>query len=171
MLQNFINRYVTKKGNILWLKWTSIYFADKEILFAIAKDVTERKQAEKEAEEKYKKFKSLATYFKSNIEKDRKYLTYELHEELAQLVFGIKMYVQLIAANIPDLLPGTKSNIDHGLTVSDSLINTLQRISFSISPNILKEFGLNAALEWLCKEFSILNNIPCSLKTATMKIT
>ena len=165
VLQNFINRYVTKKGDILWLEWTSIYFADKEIVFAIAKDVTERKQAEKEAEEKYNKFKSLATYFKSNIEKDRKYLTYELHEELAQLVFSIKMDVELIAANTPDLPAATKSNLDHALTVSGLLIKTLQRISFSISPNILEEFGLNAALEWLCKEFSILNNIPCSFET------
>ena len=40
------------------------------VVFAIAKDITERKQAEKEIEEKYKKFKSLATHFKSSIEKE-----------------------------------------------------------------------------------------------------
>ena len=71
-LTDLENRYVTRNGRIVWLHWTSIYLSDKEIVFAIAKDVTERKLAEKEIEEKYQKFKGLATHFKSSIEKDRK---------------------------------------------------------------------------------------------------
>ena len=71
-LTNLENRYVTKDGRIIWLHWTSIYLSDKEVVFAIAKDITERKQVEKELEEKYLKFKGLATHFKSSIEKDRK---------------------------------------------------------------------------------------------------
>lgn len=50
--------------------------------------------------------------------------------------------------------------------ISRLLIKTLQRILFSISPAILHEFGLNASLEWLCKEFSALYDIPCVFKTA-----
>ena len=47
-LLDFQNRYVTKSGAIIWLHWTSIYLPDKEFVFAIAKDVTERKKAEQE---------------------------------------------------------------------------------------------------------------------------
>jgi PAS domain S-box-containing protein len=165
MLHNFVNRYVTKTGKILWLEWTSIYFLDKEIVFAIAKDVTERKKMEKDVEEKYRKYKSLATYFKSSIEKDRKYLAYELHEELAQLVAVLKMDVDWVAGNMSELPGSSKSRIEHALAVSGLLITTLQRISFSISPNMLNDFGLSATLEWLCKEFSILNGIPCDFKS------
>ena len=60
-------------------------------MFAIAKDISAKKQIEKEVEEKYAKFKSLATHFKSSIEADRKYLANELHEELAQLVSVLKL--------------------------------------------------------------------------------
>src|SRR5688500_12547546 len=63
-LLNFQNRYVTKTGAIIWLHWTSIYFPDKEIVFAIAKDITEIKLIEKEVEEKYRKFQNLAIHFK-----------------------------------------------------------------------------------------------------------
>src|SRR3989440_6281543 len=84
-LMNFENRYVTKTGEIVWLAWTSIYFPDKEIVFAIAKDISERKQIERDIEEKYKKFKSLASHFKSSLEENQKYLASELHDELAQL--------------------------------------------------------------------------------------
>ena len=166
VLHNFSNRYVTKNGEILWLEWTSIYFSDNEMVFAVAKDCTERKQIEKAVEEKYKKFKSLATYFKSNMEKDRKDLTYELHEELAQLVSAVKMDVELIACCEPGLSESSKNRIDHALVISNLLIKTLQRISFTISPYMLEKLGLNATLEWLCREFTILNGIPCSFESA-----
>lgn len=165
VLHNFVNRYVTKTGDVLWLEWTSIYFADNETVFAVAKDISKRKQLEKEADEKYKKFKNLATYFKSSIEKDRKYLTYELHEELAQLVAVVKMDIDLVACCETDMAEASKKRIEHALGISNLLIKTLQRISFTISPYMLEELGLNATLEWLCREFSILNGIPCSFKS------
>lgn len=166
VLRNFENRYLTKKGEIVWLAWTSIYFSDKEIVLAIAKDVSERKQMEKEIEEKYKKFKSLATYFKSSMEQDRKYLATELHEELAQLATVIKMDIEWISTNSRDLPAASKNRMQHALAVSDLLITTIRRVSFSISPNMLHDLGLNATLEWHCQEFSILNGIPCSFEKA-----
>jgi PAS domain S-box-containing protein len=165
-LLNFQNRYVAKSGEVVWLEWTSIYFSDKEVVFAIAKDVTERKQTEKEVEEKNKKLKNLATHFKSSIEKDRKQLAYELNEELAQLVSVVKMDIDWIANNLPDLPGSAKSRTEHALAVSRMLIKTIQRISFSISPGMLDDFGLDATLEWLCDEFSVLNGIPCSFESA-----
>ncbi len=45
-LINFQNRYVAKDGNIIWLEWNSIYFPEKEVVFALAKDITESKLAE-----------------------------------------------------------------------------------------------------------------------------
>lgn len=161
MLVNFSNRYVTKSGNIIWLEWTSIYFAESEIVFAIAKDITERKIVEKEVEEKYLKFKSLATHFKNRIEKDKKFMAYELHEELAQLVAVLKMDIDFINKNEPGLSKTSKSRIEHALAVSKMLFKSIQRISFSISPGMLEELGLNATLHWLCNEFSLMNGIPC----------
>jgi PAS domain S-box-containing protein len=160
-LVNFQNRYVTKSGGIVWLEWTSIYFSDSQVVFAIAKDITERKQIEIAVEEQYKKFKSLTTHFKSSIEEDRKYLANELHEELVQLVSILKLDIEWISKNAPDWLPASKSRIEHALVVSKHLIKTIRRISFSISPNMLEHLGLNATLEWHCKEFSILNGISC----------
>ncbi|MEO6404424.1 MAG: PAS domain S-box protein [Ferruginibacter sp.] len=166
VLHNFINRYQKKEGGILWLEWTSIYFSDNEFVFAIAKDVTERKQIEKEVEENYLKYKGLTIHFKSTIEKDRKYLAYELHEALAQLVAGLKMDIDWIATNEAGLPDSFKVRIDHAMEVSKLLVKTLQRISFSISPNMLDDFGLNITLEWLCKEYSILNKIPCHFESS-----
>ena len=160
-LINFENRYVTKNGKIIWLHWTSFYLPDKEIVFAIAKDITERKLVEKEIDEKYRKFKSLTNHFKSRIEKDRKYFSVELHEELAQLVSVIKLDLNSISNNIPDLSGFLKSRIEHASGISELLIRTIRKISFEISPYMFDNLGLNETLKWLCNDFTILNNIPC----------
>ena len=165
-LLNFQNRYVTKQGNIIWLAWTSIYFPDKEVVFAIAKDINEKKQIEKQFEEKYAKFQSLATHFKSSIEEERKYLAVELHDELAQLASVVKLDLEDVYVREPELSMSAKSRIEHALAASELLISTMRRISFSISPQMLDDLGLNETLKWHCKEFSILNGISCFFESA-----
>lgn len=160
-LINFQNRYVHKNGQVVWLEWNSIYFAEKQLVFAIARDITQRKKLEKSVEAEYRKFKSLASHFKSSIEKDRKFLAYELHEELAQLASALKMDLDVISITAPDLPESAKAKIEHAAAVAGLLMKTIKRISFSISPSMLDEFGLNTSLEWLCGEFSILSGIPC----------
>lgn len=164
-LINFDNRYVSKSGKVIWLHWTSIYFPEKEIVFAIAKDVTGRKEKEKEIEEKYKEFKSLAGYFKTTLEKDRKSLAIELHEELAQLATVIKMDIDWLREHIPGMDKASESRIGHASAVLDLLINSVRRISYSISPNMLYDVGLNETLQWLCQEFTQASGIPCTFKT------
>lgn len=165
-LMNFQNRYVSKSGATVWLHWTSIYIPEKEIVFAIAKDVTEIKQAERKIEEKYRKFKSLATHFKTSIEKDRKYLAVELHEELAQLASVVKMDIEWIAQHLGDMDKIARSKTDHALMMSGLLIDSIRRISYSISPDMLDDMGLQETLKWLSQEFSILNGIPCHFESS-----
>ena len=165
-LINFQNRYITKDGNYIWLTWNSIYFPDKELVFAIAKDITEIKMAEMEVEEKYKKFKGLASHFKSSIEEDRKYLAVELHEELAQLATVVKMDIEGIKTNESHLSEVSTKRLDHALGITTLLINTIRRISFSISPNMIEDIGLSETLKWHCKEFTLLNGIPCNFEGA-----
>jgi len=47
-LRNFENRYVTKRGEVVWLAWTSQLIEDSALVFAIAKNVTHRKRLEAE---------------------------------------------------------------------------------------------------------------------------
>jgi PAS domain S-box-containing protein len=47
-LTHFENRYITKKGDIVWFAWTSIPVEDTELIYAIAKNITHKKQHEAE---------------------------------------------------------------------------------------------------------------------------
>ncbi|MDR3712805.1 MAG: PAS domain S-box protein [Puia sp.] len=165
-LVNFQNRYITKTGAILWLEWTSIYFSDREIVFAIAKNITERKEIEIEIENKYRKFKGLTAHFKSSMEEDRKYLANELHEELSQLAAVLQRDLEWLGSNGQAWEPSSKSRMEHALGISKLLMKTIRRISFSISPNMIGHLGLNATLERHCREFSLLNGIPCNFESS-----
>jgi PAS domain S-box-containing protein len=163
-LVNFQNRYIHKNGTIIWLEWTSIYFADKELVFAIAKDVTRRKETELQIEEKYNRFKGLANHFKGNIERDRKYLSVELHEELAQLLAVLKIDIDWIKAKQTDLPEDVSNRLEHAGIITELLIKTIQRISFTISPGMLTDLGLVETLKWHCNEFSMISSVDCKLK-------
>jgi len=160
-LVNFQNRYISKSGKIFWLEWTSIYFPEKGFVFAIAKDVSATKAIEIEIGNKYAKFKGLANHFKHRIEKDRSFLAYELHEELAQLAAVVKIDIDMIALTEKNLSEPALQKLQHASAITKMLVKTIQRISFAVSPGMLAEFGLGATIQFLCNEFEILNGITC----------
>lgn len=162
-LINFQNRYIAKDGTVIWLEWTSIYFSAEELVFAIAKDVTTRKMAELEVEAKYHRVKSLVGHFKSNIERERKYLSVALHEELAQLLAVLKIDIEWIRTKETNLSEPVTNRLEHAVAITDLLMKTIQRISFSISPGMLQDLGLVETLRWHCNEFSIISSIGCSV--------
>ena len=165
-LINFDNRYVTKAGDIVWLHWTSIYIPERQIVFAIAKNITGRKQKEIEIEEKSLRFENLASHFKGKMENDKRNLATELHEELAQLATVAKMNLTWLKENSQLESPEHEHKLDDTVTILDKLIDSIKRLSFAISPDMLHNLGLNETLNWLCEEFSQLNNIPCLFESS-----
>lgn len=150
-LLNFQNRYLAKNGNVIWLEWTSVFVPGRNIVFAIAKNITSRKNAEMEMLDQVR---NSAAHFKSNLEKDRKLLAAELHEELAQLAYVLKIEMDTIRSEYSSLPKEMRNKIDHAYTVTDLFLSTIQRISFSISPSILEDLGLEVTIEWYCTEYS-----------------
>lgn len=164
-LLNFQNRYISKGGNIVWLEWTSIYIPEKEVVFAIAKDITSRKMVELEIESNYKKYKDLAAHFKQHVEKDREYFAVELHEEVAQLATVVRMHFESVARLYKGDDKSINRSVEHGLTTSELLINKIRRLSYSMNPARIQELGLDTVLRSLCYEFSALTKIQCDYES------
>ena len=99
-------------------------------------------------------------------EEERKFLAREVQEELGQLTAVLKMDIDWLSMNTPDTNEPHKKRITHASNTARLIINTIRRIASALRPSMLDELGLNASLEWLCKEFSAVNSIPCSFTEA-----
>ena len=76
-LMNFDNRYVTKNGDLVWLTWTSVPIEGRDLIFAIAKDITYKKKIEE-----YKRISNLLANSQEKIDpvnEDEKYASSELY--------------------------------------------------------------------------------------------
>jgi PAS domain S-box-containing protein len=165
-LVNLENRYLTKNNDVLWLNWTSVYLPDKQLIFAIAKDITSRKKIEQDNEAGHQKFKTLTTQFKSSLEKDRKHIAWELHEQLAQVASLIKVEADALVEDRMAGQTNAMQQLERISMASGILINTIRRLSFSISPDMLEDLGLNETLDWMCKEFAMLNGVSCAFESS-----
>ena len=87
-LLHFDNRYITKKGDIIWLSWTSIPLSQDRLVYAIAKDITFKKQMEEE------RYHLLSNLSKKN--KDLKQLSYRTSHDLRSPVNNIMALIDLM---------------------------------------------------------------------------
>jgi signal transduction histidine kinase len=97
--------------------------------------------------------KRLHHYYRASLDGqdiERQRLSRELHDGLGQqLVAGKLMLEGSLYAEGIDL----KQKITEAQAIFDQIIGDIRRISHDLSPSILQEFGLKAALENLCNNF------------------
>lgn len=158
-LVNFENRYITKSGRIVWLLWTSIPIEDKQYIYAIAKNVTHKKQLE---EERNKHLTLL-----NQIVEEYKQLTFAAAHDLRSPVNNLISIFELLEVEkiqdpeTIDYMNMTKTMI-HGLKVSlDDYVNVLSDRIKNSSP--VERISFQETLEDV--EFSISSFITNSNTT------
>jgi len=87
-LLNFENRYKTKSGDIVWLSWTSYPIEDEQLIFAIAKNITHKKQLEAD--------RSALLSQLSSSNKDLKQLTYTTSHDLRAPVNNVLAVLDML---------------------------------------------------------------------------
>jgi signal transduction histidine kinase len=97
------------------------------------------------------KLRRLAAHLISIREEERAHIAREIHDELGQVLTGIKMEVGWLAKRLkePALLEKTESMSK----LIDSTVQTVRKIATALRPEMLDDMGLIAAVGWQAKDF------------------
>lgn len=149
---SFENRYLKKGGGIVWLEWTSQLNTQKGQIYAIARDITARKNAEAELQSSLEQLHALTIYIEKVRENERIIISRELHDDLGQALTAVKIDLGLIKNKVSDT--NTILRIEKVSALVSDTIKTVQRLTSQLRPQIIDDLGLNVAIEWHVKEFT-----------------
>lgn len=114
----------------------------------------ERRQAEEALKKSEEQLRSLSTQLLQAQETERKRISRELHDELGQSLAVMKLRLDFIEKNLLPHQAGLKQECEDGVQYVDQVIENIRRLSRDLSPTILEDFGLSAALRWLINNFA-----------------
>ncbi|MFA6278305.1 MAG: PAS domain-containing sensor histidine kinase [Pedobacter sp.] len=152
LLSNFENRYVTKKGEIVWLAWTSMPFVENKLVFGIAKDVTLKKREEEE--------RNLLIANLSKINKDLQSFTQMTSHDMRSPVNNILAISKLLdhakiedpkTAELVDILKSTSERLHH--TINNFVDVMIKNDKVSVP---LEELNLSDVLHTVTKSIGSL---------------
>ncbi len=97
-------------------------------------------------------------------EEERKSLSRELHDEIGQMLTGIRMVFgnleQLRAAPEEDF----RGQVSEGKGLAEKTLLMVRNLALGLRPSMLDDLGLEPALEWQAREFSRRSGTPVEFK-------
>jgi len=92
-------------------------------------------------------------------EEEQKRIAREIHDELGQMLTGLKLDIHLMKKKVGAGMP---TDLDDLSSQVDATISSVRRIASELRPSILDDFGLIPALEWQAGEFESKFGIDCA---------
>ncbi|HXG49654.1 MAG TPA: PAS domain-containing protein, partial [Methylomirabilota bacterium] len=144
--------------------------AGQRLLGGLALDITSRKEAEAEISRSREQLRLLAAHLQSIREEERTRIAREIHDELGQMLTGLKMDLawmerRLAAGSLADsqavLVDKCRSMAD----LLDRMVKSVRKIAAELRPGVLDDLGLVPALEWQAREFQTRTGVECHLET------
>jgi PAS domain S-box-containing protein len=112
----------------------------------IAHDISDLKQAEQ-------KLRMLTSQLLKAQENERRRLSRELHDEMGQSLMVLKMQARALERKLPPGREELQEDCRRSLNYIDEIIENVRRLSRDLSPSLLDDLGLSAALHHLFDEF------------------
>jgi len=137
-------------------------------LVGIGRDITDHQRSAENLENSRAELRALSARLQSVREEERMRIAREIHDELGQVLTGLKIDVVSLAKKIsePDTLTDwslVKSKTQSIANLINNAILTVRKISTELRPGLLDAVGLMAAIEWQAKEFEKRTGIKCKL--------
>lgn len=126
-------------------------------------------QAEEALRQSEKKLRSLSNQLLNAQERERSRISRELHDELGQALMVLKLQLKLVEKQLRQDQQSLRSGCQSSIRSVDEIIEKVRRLSRDLSPSILEDLGLSAALRWLFDDFSKRLHVQCVLEMIPFK--
>ncbi|HXT41356.1 MAG TPA: PAS domain S-box protein [Candidatus Angelobacter sp.] len=138
---------------------------------AVVVEITDRKRAEEALRSSEAKLRALAAHLQVVREEERTRISREIHDELGQMLTGLKMdlrwmHRKLAGRMSAETSAAIKQKLDEAGKLADDTIETVQRIAADLRPGILDSLGLTAALGYEENRFAERSGIRCKTTLA-----
>ncbi|UCG52853.1 MAG: PAS domain S-box protein [Candidatus Latescibacterota bacterium] len=140
---------------------------------AIALDITQRKRADEEIKRSHEQLRALAGRLHKVREEESANIAREIHDELGQVLTGLKMDLSWIERRCGELGKAEaetqlKEKIRAMYDDVDATIHTVRKISTQLRPRILDDLGLMGAVEWQAQDFENRTGIRCEINQSDL---
>jgi PAS domain S-box-containing protein len=153
------------------IKWTSVNaapvrVADVEVVVATV-DITERKQAEEAIDRHRESLKLLSRRLVEVQEDERRALARELHDRVGQNLAALTLNLNILRSQLtPEILEKIGTRLNDSVNLVKDVLAITRSVMADLRPNVLDDYGLDAALSEYADRFSqrfgirVVNNMP-----------
>lgn len=131
---------------------------------ALAAEIVERKAAEERLRESQAQLRALAARLATAREEERARIAREVHDELGQILTGLKMDVMWLGKHLDKAQGALLKKVATMRELVDATVQVVRRISTGMRPGILDDMGLVAAIGWQAQEFQKRMGIRCRVE-------
>ena len=137
-------RYAAFRAELQRLLWQTILLGlTVAVVVVIRLRVLEGRSEKAEGQ-----MRELSQQLVNTQEEERKNLSRELHDHVAQVLTGLRMEL----GRVERLSPVVAPVVAECKTLVDDMFRTVRNLALGLRPSMLDDFGLQAALEWLARD-------------------
>lgn len=151
------------RREITQLHSTLISLQGVDCVLTIAHDITDQRLAEMEREESRQQLRALSSRQQRAREEERRAISREIHDELGQLLTGVKIDLAWAYSHLPPDAKPSSDRMSDALTRIAGAMDVVRRIAAQLRPAVLDDLGLVAALEWHTQQFARMSSIKTTI--------
>lgn len=164
-LWNWIGQVIDPKGELRWVQLHATVKRDQDgnlCWDGMATDVTEAKKSELALTDTRQLLREISIDREIVREEERIRIARELHDELGQLLTGVKLHLSALTMRLPTRSRPLKTQARYILHQVEQAIVMTRNTVLNLRPPALDQ-GFFAAIAWLASQFTQRSGIACAL--------
>lgn len=160
--------YRRKDGTVFPVELRTFLIRDAtgqpETMWAIVRDITERKRMEAELRGSREALRALFARMERAREEERASVARDMHDDVGQNLTALKMDLRAIERTLektaPELAP-LKTRATAAIEMVDAAATNVQELALKLRPSVLDRLGLEPAIRFEARRFATRSGIKC----------